>query len=71
MMSHVEFCLLKAIAILKHKQLCEIMFDIPVIAQLAEHLTVEICSYQMVPGSIPGDRIFQFKRIAGSRNCDV
>ena len=29
----------------------------PVIAQLVEHLTVEVCSDQMVPGSIPGDRI--------------
>ena len=29
----------------------------PVIAQLAEHLTVDFCSDQMVPGSIPGDRI--------------
>ena len=29
----------------------------PVIAQLVEHLTVDICSNQMVPGSIPGDRI--------------
>ena len=31
---------------------------IPVIAQLAEHLTVELCRHQMVPGSIPGDRKF-------------
>ena len=30
----------------------------PAIAQLVEHLTVERCSYQMVPGSIPGGRIF-------------
>ena len=29
----------------------------PVIAQLVEHLTVDSCSHQMVPGSIPGDRI--------------
>ena len=29
----------------------------PVIDQLAEHLTVDVCRYQMVPGSIPGDRI--------------
>ena len=29
----------------------------PAIAQLAEHLTVEDCSDQMVPGSIPGGRI--------------
>ena len=31
-------------------------FDKPAIAQLAEHLTVDSCSYQMVPGSIPGGR---------------
>jgi hypothetical protein len=30
----------------------------PAIAQLVEHLTVESCSNQMVPGSIPGGRIF-------------
>ena len=30
----------------------------PAIAQLAEHLTVESCSHQMVPGSIPGGRSF-------------
>ena len=30
----------------------------PAIAQLVEHLTVECCSNQMVPGSIPGGRIF-------------
>ena len=30
----------------------------PAIAQLAEHLTVEACRNQMVPGSIPGRRIF-------------
>ena len=29
----------------------------PAIAQLVEHLTVDFCSYQMVPGSIPGGRI--------------
>ena len=28
----------------------------PAIAQLAEHLTVDSCSNQMVPGSIPGGR---------------
>ena len=28
----------------------------PAIAQLVEHLTVECCSNQMVPGSIPGGR---------------
>ena len=32
--------------------------DIPAIAQLAEHLTVDTCSNQMVPGSIPGGRTF-------------
>ena len=31
---------------------------IPAIAQLAEHLTVDTCSNQMVPGSIPGGRTF-------------
>ena len=30
----------------------------PAIAQLVEHLTVDVCSNQMVPGSIPGGRIF-------------
>ena len=30
----------------------------PAIAQLVEHLTVETCSDQMVPGSIPGGRTF-------------
>ena len=34
----------------------------PVIAQLVEHLTVECCSNQMVPASIPGGRIFSFAR---------
>ena len=29
----------------------------PAIAQLVEHLTVDHCSNQMVPGSIPGGRI--------------
>ena len=28
----------------------------PAIAQLVEHLTVDFCSNQMVPGSIPGGR---------------
>ena len=31
---------------------------IPAIAQLVEHLTVDTCSNQMVPGSIPGGRTF-------------
>jgi hypothetical protein len=30
----------------------------PAIAQLVEHLTVECCSNQMVPGSIPGGRTY-------------
>ena len=30
----------------------------PAIAQLVEHLTVDRCSHQMVPGSIPGGRTF-------------
>ena len=34
-------------------------YDKPAIAQLAEHLTVELCSYQMVPGSIPGGQTWQ------------
>ena len=34
----------------------------PAIAQLAEHLTVDACSDQMVPGSIPGGRIFCCER---------
>jgi hypothetical protein len=29
----------------------------PAIAQLVEHLTVDRCSNQMVPGSIPGGRM--------------
>ena len=33
----------------------------PVIAQLVEHLTVERRSDQMVPGSIPGDRMFSLR----------
>ena len=28
----------------------------PAIAQLVEHLTVDVCSYQIVPGSMPGGR---------------
>ena len=35
---------------------------IPAIAQLAEHLTVEACRNQMVPGSIPGRRTFPRNR---------
>ena len=30
----------------------------PAIAQLVEHLTVDCCRNQMVPGSIPGGRIW-------------
>ena len=37
---------------------CVGLYTYPAIAQLVEHLTVECCSYQMVPGSIPGGRIF-------------
>ena len=40
---------------------------IPAIAQLAEHLTVDICSNQMVPGSIPGGRTFGAKPIFAPR----
>ena len=35
----------------------------PSIAQWVEHLTVEICSNQMVPGSIPGRRIYVKHRL--------
>ena len=35
----------------------------PAIAQLAEHLTVEACSDQMVPGSIPGGRMFTHRAL--------
>ena len=38
----------------------------PAIAQLVEHLTVECCSNQMVPGSIPGGRTFRLKA-----SCDA
>ena len=31
----------------------------PAIAQLVEHLTVECCGNQMVPGSIPGGWIYR------------
>ena len=41
----------------------------PAIAQLVEHLTVECCSNQMVPGSIPGGRIFQAVGIIVSFVC--
>ena len=42
------------------------MQDKPAIAQLVEHLTVDCCSNQMVPGSIPGGRIFLIgNRVAG------
>ena len=33
-------------------------YGIPAIAQLVEHLTVDFSRNQMVPGSIPGGRIF-------------
>ena len=35
----------------------------PAIAQLVEHLTVDLCSNQMVPGSIPGGRIHARSRL--------
>ena len=41
----------------------------PVIAQLVEHLTVESCSDQMVPGSIPGDRISACTTVAMVANA--
>ena len=36
------------------------MHATPAIAQLVEHLTVDLCSNQMVPGSIPGGRIYYY-----------
>ena len=38
------------------KYVLQWLSDKPAIAQLVEHLTVETCSNQMVPGSIPGGR---------------
>ena len=35
----------------------------PAIAQLVEHLTVERCRNQMVPGSIPGGRTFVMQHL--------
>ena len=40
---------------------------IPAIAQLAEHLTVDSGSDQMVPGSIPGGRTFLALRLYAAR----
>ena len=39
---------------------CEFAKDLarPAIAQVVKHLTVDHCSNQMVPGSIPGGRTF-------------
>ena len=34
-------------------------FSMPAIAQLVEHLTVDICRYLMVPASIPGGWTFE------------
>ena len=42
----------------------------PAIAQLAEHLTVESRSYQMVPGSIPGGRTFVDNFASGQCSAD-
>ena len=36
----------------------------PAIAQLVEHLTVDVCSNQMVPGSIPGGRTCTFRDLS-------
>jgi hypothetical protein len=43
----------------------------PAIAQLVEHLTVDICSHQMVPGSIPGGRTFQECHTTGTHLCMI
>ena len=50
-------------AIYALKNQVKLKLCIPAIAQLAEHLTVDTCSNQMVPGSIPGGRTF-FARFA-------
>ena len=42
----------------------------PDIAQLVEHLTVDIRSDQMVPGSIPGVRICLFSLFSSDQICD-
>ena len=42
--------------------MCVSWQSISAIAQLAEHLTVELCSYQMVPGSIPDGRTCKCER---------
>ena len=44
---------------------------IPAIAQLAEHLTVDSGSDQMVPGSIPGGRTFLALRLYAAREVKV
>jgi hypothetical protein len=41
--------------------------DRPAIVQLVKHLTVECCSNQMVPGSIPGGRIWACARASPTR----
>ena len=41
----------------------------PAIAQLVEHLTVDLCSDQMVPGSIPGGRTFSLMLGRMLRRC--
>ena len=43
----------------------------PAIAQLVEHLTVDSCSNQMVPGSIPGGRILRLLPRRGSPAGDA
>ena len=39
----------------------------PAIAQLVEHLTVDACRNQMVPGSIPGGRMALACRLAAGK----
>ena len=43
----------------------------PAIAQLAEHLTVDTCSNQMVPGSIPGGRTSWHERRRSPWCCAI
>jgi hypothetical protein len=44
-----------------------VLADKPAVAELVKHLTVECCSNQMVPGSIPGGRILGCARASPTR----
>ena len=53
-----DFISFKMFIVFQLLSVCKIYFVKckPAIAQLVEHLTVDTCSNQMVPGSIPGGR---------------